>query len=316
MRYLFLMLITTLAAFFTSAVIMMFGNPEITFWNDVSKLRDEEFVKVRSRDPDKGCIIFCGGSSCAFSIDPSVITQMTDRPVFNRGLIISAGMPYIVSHAFEDTREGDLVVLALERNFLVGKAEAESRNLGIALAALNGSIQRGEGWPLTQDTPWKLSSAGKLRLSARFVGSMAGKLILGRELYRYNTKDYREGGRLETQSRDPFRDPIGLLTNSNVTPEAGLFLKETQKYARDHGIDLVYLAPWCLTREDVAERNWTSNQMLLAQVGEIIETVATPTMGVQTNADFFSDTVYHLTSEGARHRSEEVGEALNAWLSK
>ncbi len=67
MRHLFLMLATTVVAFAVSTSIMLFGNPEISFWNDVTERRDQELKTIRPDGVDQSLIIFAGGSSCAFS---------------------------------------------------------------------------------------------------------------------------------------------------------------------------------------------------------------------------------------------------------
>ena len=316
MRYLFVTLSTTFTAFFCSGLIMIFGNPEVNFWHEITKKRDEDVVTRINSDGSKPVIIFGGGSSCAFSIKPEIITSLTGRESINRGLIISAGMPYIVSHAFEHARAGDTVVLGLERNFLVNSSEANSRNLGIALALRNGSIRAGEGWPLRDQVPLRISTMMKMRLGARFVGSMLGKSVLKKDLYRYDHNDYRFGGRLETDYVDPFRGPSGAQTRCNVTSEAKLFLREAKKYADDHQIELVYMLPWVWTEKGAERSSRKANERLLQQLSGIIETLETETMGVQTEGDYFSDTAYHLTSLGASKRSEEVGKSLAERFAK
>ena len=65
-----------------------------------------------------------------------------------------------------------------------------------------------------------------MRPGARFVGSMEGELLLGRDLYRYALEDYRSWEAPRNRLRQSIPRLTGLVPEKLLTPEFLAFAKK------------------------------------------------------------------------------------------
>src|SRR5690606_23203255 len=74
MRLLVRLLLLALLAYAAGAVLLVRENPEAAFWGDLRARQDAELAKLRESYPGTPVILFAGGSSAAFSVDPALVT--------------------------------------------------------------------------------------------------------------------------------------------------------------------------------------------------------------------------------------------------
>jgi hypothetical protein len=314
MRLLFRLLLIACLAFLAGALAGVAWNPEADFWGE---RRMEEYHRVaalRESSPGTPLVLFCGGSSCAFSVDPGVVTAASGRPAHNLGTSAWAGPKYYVDRAFQLARAGDILVLGIEPNFLTEPELLKPSPLGLALAwrgldpaAAAGGRSFGASLGLKEHV-------GLLRPGARYLVTWGGKLLSGGPRYHYGPSDKRDGGRLETARGHPTGRGDATIHPSRLTPEARALLERIAGLAKERQVRVAYALPWYFTAEESAAANRGARGRLLEEIAGILPVLDDPALGIQTDPAWFSDTNYHLTAAGSEARSRVLAEGLVRWL--
>jgi len=315
-KLIFSCLVSALVSFVAGAWILICQNPEVEFWLAIEGKRDAELESLRVSRPEYPCIIFSGGSSCAFSIQPSIVESVVGLPTFNYGSVAGAGAKYIIHQSLERCRKGDILVLALEPHFLVQANRGKPTQLGVALAVANGNSQLAVGGETFGASLSPIQGFTFLRPGPRYTATWIGKGLRGDMSYRYSVKDYRPAGWLETNFRGGFLNPSGKLPPQQLSNEGRQLLNSARTSADERGVRVYYSLPWLLTNESIAKKNRDSNSYLLGSIAEIMPVLKDPTMGAQTNHLYYSDTEYHLNSIGSELRSKIVAEAIKIEVLK
>ena len=314
MRFLALILACTAAAYALAFGIAVPGNPELKFWRAVDQSRDREIAAVRQADPTPSLLLFTGGSSCAFSIDPEIIEQTCGRPTFNLGLPVAAGAKFLLHQALAKARSGDTLVVCLEPDLLTYPEAFKPSTLSFGLATLAGDPSGAVGGSsFDQDLDFRdclnLSRPGPSHLA-----TLIGKSAAGKEIYRYGIDDLRYRGRVETPDREPDLPRIGPKSSDQLTPAARELLTTFRDAADRKGVRIAYSMPWVLTAADAATTNRAVNRRILDAIDPILPVLDDGWLGVSTDPAHFSDSGLHLTAEGARLRSSGLAKALDLWL--
>jgi hypothetical protein len=297
MRLLLLCLLTAIGSYLVGTGIMIKANPECDFWNNLEQLRDRSLMQLRESHPTTPTILFAGGSSCAFSIDPQTVSQVTGIPSINLGGPAHAGTAYLIPRVMDSARSGDIVVLALEPHFLTNKATQFPTPLGLALLVRQGK--------LSQAFP----HAHRLRPGAIFLATWIAKCATNKLLYRYDSSHLRPGGRIEhTSSFDP--PPSSTKPAFQLSKQGQQFLQNLSRQASQRQIKLFYSLPWQFTHTQDAPSIQETNRKLLASIGTFIDCLDDPALGVSTSKLDFSDTPNHLSFQGSKSRSKSVASSL------
>ncbi len=316
MRFLLSILVCVVVAYGLALALGIAANPEIQFWSHVDKVRDREIAETRRAQPDQPLILFTGGSSCAFSIDPKIIEETCGMPAFNLGLPVGAGAGYLLHQALEKARSGDLLVVCLEPDLLT------STRVGFGGSAFSFGMACIDGQPGSASGGRSLGIPVGLRdyltfarPGARYVATWLAKRVTGRG-YRYTTADMRYHGRLETPLSAAHYSLVEAKSDVVVTPEAREHLLRFRKSAEAKGVRLVYSVPWMLTEPGAEKHNQKANLKILASINEIIPAMDDGYQGVAVDPGYFADSGLHLTAEGSALRSRGLADALHRWLNE
>jgi hypothetical protein len=313
MRFLIVILVTTLAAFGLGFYLSVPANPEVKFWHEVMQRREAEIVKVRKEQPNSPIIFFTGGSSCAFSIDPKIIEETCNLPAFNLGLPVSAGNKYILHQAMALTKPSDILVVCIEPDTITDPKHYLSTNLSYALASLDGNPSDSAGGVTFEE---KLSLNDHMNLArpgTRYLTTLIAKTIAGKS-YRYTATDYRYHGRLETQVSDPNMKAVGPNSIYSLSTAGRELLISLRNAAKKRGVRLVYSMPWQYTSEKSIEENRTNRKSLLKEIEEIIPVIDDGCAGSVSDKSYFSDSGLHLAAEGSKQRTQALAAKLNDWV--
>ena len=315
MRFLFLVCLCALAAYAAAFWLAVPANPEVKFWRAVDLQRDEEIAGVRNARPDQPVLLFTGGSSCAFSIDPLMIEKACGIPAFNLGLPVSAGPKFLLHQALEKARPGDTLVVCLEPDLLVHPEEFKPGTLSFGLASIAGDPSDAVGAGSFGGSLQLREYLNLSRPGPSYLATLVAKKASGTPLYRYTPADLRHHGRVETPVVDPALPRAGLNTVSTLQPGARDLLLAFRAAADKRGVKLAYSMPFRLTAEDTATANRRINRAILDHIDGILPTLDDGYLGVSTDPAHFSDSPLHLSAEGARLRSTGLAKTLAVWLA-
>lgn len=310
MKLLLRLILVALLAFGAGAFLLVRENPEARFWAQLRARQELELAQLRSAHPGSPVVLFTGGSSCAFSVDPAIVTAETGRPSVNLGTSAWSGPKYYLHRAFQSARAGDLLVLVIEPNFLTETGMLDPTPLGLALAWDSGDPDAAAGADSFGETLSPLQHLDLLRPGARYLVTWSAKSLAGGERYYYTLNDLRPGGRLETARRHPTGHGDDRVHPGQLTPEAGILLERVAALARQREIRVAYALPWYFTAEASAAANRATRRALLDQIAGIMPVLEDPALGVRTEPGLFSDTNFHLTAGGSGQRSRVLGRSL------
>lgn len=309
MKFLYQLIASALAAYALSLVVTVWANPEIRFWRDVQLLRKSEMAAARGGESQKPLILFTGGSSTAFSVDPAVVEAACGKPAFNLALPAAAGPRYLLHQALENCREGDILVVGLEADFLAGESDypAGMFSFGLALQEGRPSATVGNGsFPETLRIRDALNFA---RPGTRYLLTLAYRGLSGKG-YRYRPSDYRYHGRLETPVEDLAMVPHDILSKQGLSASGRELLTQFRDAAALKKVRLFYAMPVRWTSVENAELSRSANEALLREIDPIIPVIDDGTRGVSTDRSHFSDSHQHLTAEGSLIRSRALAGKL------
>lgn len=316
MKLLLRLLLVACLAFVAGALLGVKWNPEAEFWDELGRRQSQGVVELRGKHPDTPLILFTGGSSCAFSVDPAIVTAATGRPAWNLGTSAWAGPKYYVDRSFRQARAGDIVVLGIEPNFLTEKGLLEPGSLGVAMAWRSGDPAAAAGGESFGGTLSPRQQVELLRPGARYLVTWAAKAVAGGERYHYTLADLRDGGRLETSRAHPTGRGDAAVQPSALAAEGRNLLAQIAELGRRREIRVAYALPWYFTAVESVAANREGRARLLAEIAAILPVLDDPALGVQSDPAYFSDTNFHLTAEGSKARSGVLGRGLARWLAE
>ncbi|MCW1923520.1 hypothetical protein OKA05_13225 [Luteolibacter arcticus] len=315
MRYFFTLLASAAAAYVLSFILTVSTNPEIRVWREVDQRRKSDVAETRAKAPDQPVIIFTGGSSTAFSIDPAIIEESCGIPAFNFALPASAGPRYLLHQALERTRPGDTLVIGLEADFLAFESDYPASMFSFGLALLEGEPSAtvgGESFGERLTLPETLTLS---RPGPRYLMTLAYRGALGKG-YRYTPQDYQYHGRMQTPVTEPGMTPHHIEGELHLSKSGEHLLRTFRNAAQQRGIRLFYAMPWRWTAPEHAEASRLANAALLRDIDRIVPVIDDGSRGVSTDRSHFSDSHQHLTAAGSQARSRLLADALAGLLSR
>jgi hypothetical protein len=291
---------------------MTSANPETRFWHALHARRVGDHDALHGAHPGKPSVIFTGGSSCAFSIDPIIISEATGLPAFNYGGAARSGAKFLIGNALARCRNGDILVLALEPHFLTEPGREQATQLGMSLAIAMKDPELALGGACFDSSVSLRDITNLLRPGARYMATWIGKAARGDLSYRYTLDDYREGGRLDTSFDNKWLAASRALPPQHLTEEGKQLLREVVRIGNERNLKVIYALPWAYTESEHVEANRKLNRTLLDEIAAIVPVLEDPMLGAIDDRSLFSDTEYHLSDAGSRRRSEAVVKALVA----
>jgi hypothetical protein len=304
MRLLCQILISAFSAYLIGFWIMLYMNPECDFWLELEIRRNQALQEIRKNKPDEPVVLFAGGSSCAFSIDPLIITRNTGMPSINLGGPAHAGASYLVPRAIASARPGDLIVLALETHFLTTSTPHLPTSLGLALNLRQGQLAQ------------CLPHLHRLRPGATFFATWLAKSATGNLTYRYDISHHRQDGRLEhpallsstTRVAHPKAIPLSL--------DGIKLIRQSLNEATKKNVTLVYSMPWQYIQEHDHANHRSLNEQLLIEISHHLHCLEDQSFGLSSTPEYFSDTINHLSQKGSKMRTVKVAQGLGQYLKQ
>jgi hypothetical protein len=315
LRFLLAIIACIAAAYALCLYLTIPANPEIHFWHSVKQQRERELATVRQQQPKQPVILFTGGSSCAFSIDPRIIEETCAMPAFNLGLPVSTGPKYLLHQALEQARAGDVLVVCMEADVLTYPSDYAPTTLTFGMAVMDGDPSATVGGSSFGNHLEPREYLNYSRPGPGYMTTWLARKISGKG-YRYTNDDFRYRGRLETSVRDPKLQPAGAKHVTQVHPDAADLLLAFEKSAKRKGVQLTYSMPWILTHKDHAAHNRNANLGILASINTVIPTIDDGFQGVSTDSADFADSGLHLSAAGSARRSKALAEALRGLLKR
>ena len=315
MRFFLTLVASAVLAYVLSLILTIQANPEIRFWRDVQLRRQAEIESARQADPARPVILFTGGSSTAFSIDPAIVEEACKMPAFNLALPVSAGAHYLIHQALQTARPGDILVLGLEADMIATELDYPASMLSLGLGVFAGKPSDAVGGETFNATLEPREALTLARPGPRYLMTLAFRSASGKG-YRYTPADYRYHGRMETPEQDPQMTANDVLQPRKLSDSGRQLLLAVRDAADKKGVKLLYTMPWRLTSVENAEVSRLSNAALQDAVNPIITVIDDGTRGVATERGFFSDSPQHLTASGSAARSRAMAAKLSELLKQ
>lgn len=309
--YLLLMIVAVVAAFGISVFYTLRVNPEVEFW---SSEMDRKEAYAASLDRNEPVFIFVGGSSCAFSVDPSVVREEGKFESVNMGLAAGAGPGLLLELGLQKLEKGDVLVVAIETGQWQEETFVDPPALGAQLYFANR-----EFFKKALITPSlgfdSFRRPENLRPGGYHLATMAAKVALGRPLYRYGPENRRPGGYLVFE--DPAYEVAGAesASSSVLSDNSRTLLKNLVKICEARGERVVVSFPWRYVSESVLAEERKNLKKLAAQISEICPVLEDAEGGASSDRTDFADTGWHLSPTGAARRSKGLQTAIRNWLA-
>jgi len=311
-RFPALILLSLLAAYALSCVLTVTLNPEVNFWNEVIEQREAALSEIREKHPEEPIILFTGGSSCAFSINPRIIEETTGQPAINLGLPVSSGARYILHQALRQAQKGDLLVVCLEPDLLTYPGQESSPSkLGFALDARRGNLTDAAGGSTFGKTVTIPQYLTLPRPGPNYLITLIGRVSTGKG-YRYKTGDIKYHGLTQTTDRDTSLQPAGASAATTLDAAGRMLLETFAAAAKRKGVHLAYSMPWYFTATVHLTESRANKQKVLAEISEIMPVIEDGYSGAMDGIEHFADSGLHLTGKGSRIRSLALANSLKS----
>lgn len=305
-----ILVVTLLCAITLSNFYMNRINPEVQFWNDLSK----EQTRWASEQIDRR-FVFTGGSSCVFSINPEIIKKEYNLSVINAASGAGLGRPFHLDSANRFLRKGDVLILNFETDYWSqDNSPLSTPPLGSACwYSFLKDAQVSD--PLSIELAQRLGVEGSLyskvdnRIGAEHFTLMGVKLLIGRKLYRYSKANIHPGAYCSTDFKVKLSGSEDLL-DKTITESRRNFLIQLKKLLHEKGINMAVSIPWFYVDESCADEARSQYNTLKKEIEEICPVMPDPYLGSRTERKVFADSSWHLSEEAAIQRSRLVGEFL------
>jgi hypothetical protein len=313
-RLLVTLLLAFIVAYALSVSLTIAVNPEIDFWREVVTKRETAIAELRAQKPQQSIVLFTGGSSCSFSIDPKIIEETIAQPAFNLGLPASAGARYILHQALRQAQPGDLLVVCLEPDTLTfPDQESSPSQTGFALEWRRGSPSESAGGSSFHRTPGLSDFLTLPRPGAPYLITLAGRSLTGKG-YRYKTTDIGDRGILHTDIRDPDLRGTGHNHMTELHPEGRELLETFAAAAKAKHVRIAYSMPWYFTDSASLAHNRANKRQVLADIASIMPVIEDGYSGAMDGIENFADSGLHLSKQGIAARSRALAVALKEHL--
>lgn len=271
-------------------------------------------------------IIFVGASNLAFGLDSKMIEQEFKMPVINMGLHGDFGLDFILNNVRYYLGKGDIVILSIE--YYLDKIDYKTLSYAMHLYPEGEKFINYNPDYYMQMLKYEVSQAQHSRkkitnfLFDKILRLKEAKVFTTNEINSYDTLIY---------SRKAFNSNGDVVSHLEQAPLKEIrgrnFLKiedyskcinslnEFLEAAAEKGASVYFTYPAYPKNE--YEKNIKAVKEFENQLNEglKIKIISTPEDFVYPDSLFF-DTVYHLTKEGRKQRTERTIELMKAQIFK
>ena len=270
---------------------------------------DQKDVELSELEGKK--ILFVGGSSTTFSVDPLIIGEEVGLVSYNYGGSAQMGPDYVFERAKKHLKSGDVLVIGIEPESLNGLDSKAGYALGKRLAVRNRDLALAK--TITGESPVQEWMAA-LRPGMRDVIVSTARRIKGGRPYAYTMDDSKPKGRLELAEIE-FRLPPVKFSGTEFIDDSGLrLLEDIANYAYTNGLQVVYAIPWKGVESDMKAAEAVLRKQFLARVETVLPVLKDESLGLVDGLNGFSDTHYHMEAELSAKRSHFLADALRRFL--
>lgn len=302
-------IVVALVVWAVGAVYTLEANPEIVFFKYAARLKQSWAARMTQHYGPK--TVFCGGSSCTFSIDPQRLLDEHHLPAANLGLGAGMGLRVLTRFALDQVRPGDTLILAMEPPVLTSSTEETMLGVQISFALGHPAwLSPSTIVDSSDGVPW-VSSALMLRPGGYHTFTLLGKLLSRKPLYRYQISEFRSGGWQQSPLRLDLPPWVG--EPGPLPDDTRQFLTSLRDWCQAHQVRLAYSLPWTYTDAAHAPELRRNNLRILREIASILPVLKDPLLGVDTAKEHFADTVWHLTESAARQRTDELARQMKSW---
>lgn len=308
-RLVMVLLITAVVTWTAGAIYTVKGNPEIRFFKAAAEIKRAWGERMTAEHGSK--VIFFGGSSCAFAVDPERLLTRHAMPAVNCGLGAGMGLRVLTRFALSQVADGDTLIMAMEPTIL--KQPMEDTMLGAQISyALHHPewLAQGESIDSRTGVPW-ISSALMLRPGGYHVFTLLGKALSRKPLYRYQASDLNVAGWEQTTVRMAL--PLWPPEDQPIPEPVRNYLLSLRQWCDVHHVRIVYSLPWTYTDEEHRAELRRNNLRFLRQVVTIVPILQDSRLGLDTVREHFADTVWHLDGIAAQTRTDELADQIKSW---
>lgn len=304
-RLLLRLLKTAFLTWVAAAIYTLYWNPEIEFHNGSRRIKAGGGGELRQRFGFRATI-FAGGSSGLFSIDATRLSERHQRLAINYAMGAGLGPGVLAQAATSATGRGDTLVLAFEPFLLTEPMEPTAMGIQFSFAAWHPEWVTEPRFAVPA-VSWP-SALLALRPGGYHCVTLLGKLITRRPLYRYQLGDVDSDGLALTDVRLPVTGPPEFA--DTLPPAATNLLASVAEWGRTNGVKLIYSLPWGYCPTNEVARVTRRNAKIVRQISAYIPALRDPALGVHTEAEDFSDSVWHLTRDAATRRTDILADLL------
>ncbi len=253
-------------------------------------------------------ILMVGGSATHFGVEAKQIEQSLGIPVINFGLHAGLGLDTILSLAQKQIQRGDIVVVSPEPEILEPKNADNTRFLSALFELKSGYLGTVESDP--QNLINRLIVVGSPGFTpiAQAVQSQIFQSKEGK-LQAYNFQTTLHGDAIELPRGKPRPSAMHSIASSPALHRLAAFRRVTQ----EKQATLLLTLPWRLS--DLDAKSVESAQTIIYRLSEIAPVLYEPkSLNLKTDPTLFGDSIYHLSPQGRRLRSQELIDQLRPMI--
>lgn len=284
-------------------------DPEIEFYTKFCKNKLAWSRKMTQEHKAK--VVVIGGSSVAFSVMGKRMLEQHDLPTVNMGLEAPFGTAMLTNWALGELRRGDTLIVANEPTRLVAQHELFSSGC---------KISNSLGHPEWAYLPWETPVAPYLHTTLRSSIGWKRMVVVWKSYFKKNKAKPRwpyiiaetdASGWQTASKRRPFTE-INVYSK-HLSEDNKNLLRWTREWCDQHGVRVAYSVAWAFREPSKAADIQEINRSLLKEIAEIMPVLKDPRLGVDSERSHYVDTHYHLDTETAAVRSDELARQIKEW---
>ena len=293
------LLAALLFSYLLAALYSLWINPEVRFWKEAYKRKIEWARMLAAQGKPK--LVFIGGSSTAFQIDASMLTE-AGIPSVNMGMHAGMGIQATAAFGLSAISKGDTIIWSFEKDRLTRAPELDP--LGYQALIATGVLFGSGPERLALQNLQLVDVMNAIRPGLDHSAVMLAKVALGYPLYRYKKELIRPGGAITTDERRPM--PPNALKETVVEKSTLVWISSLNKDLYALECSTAYLISQSYIPKDQEEIAYDQNRRFLADLNCITTIIPDPAMGIQTNIECFADTPSHLRFDSMEERTWDL----------
>jgi hypothetical protein len=284
-------------------------NPEIVFFRQAAALKLAWSRQIAQTNAIK-TIVF-GGSSCTFAINNGRLLSEHHLPAANLALGAGMGPRVLIRFALPEVRRGDTLIMAMEPGLLTTPFDDPALGVQFSLALGRPELVAPGDALVPPACRATVSELLMLRPGSYHLFTLMAKVAGRQPLYRYQATEFEPSGWQQTAVRRRLQPAEGA--DLHLSADARRWLERLRDWCQEKGVRVAYSLPWAYTSPEDLVSFQKSNRQFLLEVAEFLPVLKDRRLGAHIVNEHFADTMWHLTEEGARLRTDELAKQIEDW---